>query len=171
MNISNMTTEEIKAKEKELSNQISKLKKELREIGEIKRERSKEELKQYVGKCYAVRPQDAPLSSIPHKYTKIIEVPQEQYIMTSTIYNENQLPAFSFWVVDQDNILDLGNHFRREHLCEREYGFDSDTAFLGAITKNCIMYGDMRYDEITQEEFNEALKNHLKCLYDAVTSI
>ena len=105
------------------------------------------------------------------KYSKIIEIPQEQYTMTTTIFNENQLPAFSFWVHDQKNILGLGNHFRRQSFDERELGMELDTAFLGAITKNRILYGDMNYQEITPEEFNKALEKHLKCLYNAVTSI
>jgi len=171
MNISNMTTEEIKAESKKISHQISELKIKLREINEIEIKRSKENLKQYVGKCYAVRPYGVSVNSPAYKYTKIIEVPQEQYTMNGTVYNENQLPAFSFWVKDQQNILKLDNHFNRQDCDEREFGFDADTVFLGTIVGNRISYGDMVYQEITQKEFNEALNKHLKCLYEAVTRI
>ena len=54
---------------------------------------------------------------------------------------------------------------------EREFGLDSETAFLGAVNKSCILCGDDSYEEITPEEFNKAFQKHLKCLYDAVTSI
>lgn len=171
MNMFNMTTEEIKVESKKISHQISELKNKLKEIEEIEIKRSKENLKQYVGKCYAVRPYGASVNSPVYKYTKIIEVPQEQYTMNGTFYNENQLPAFSFWVKDQKNILSLGNHFRKQSSDERELGMELDTAFLGAITKNRILYGDMSYQEITPEEFNKALKKHLKCLYDAITCV
>lgn len=171
MSLSNMSTEELKAKRKETSHKISELNSLLREIDELDRERKKEELKKYVGKCYAVRPHDAPLSSAPYKYTKIVEVPVEQYTMTSTIFNENQLPAFSFWVKDQNNILNLKNHFRRQSFDEREFGLDSETAFLGAVNKSRILYNDDSYEEITPEEFNKAFQKHLKCLYNAVISI
>ena len=170
MSLSNMSTEEIKAERKKISHQISEFKIKLREIEDEERKRIKKDLKQYVGKCYAVRPQNASLSSAPVKYSKIIEIPQEQYTMTATIFNGNQLPAFSFWVNDQKNILGLGNHFKRESFDETEFGFNSDTVPLEAISKNRV-YGSMDYQEITSKEFNKALEKHLKCLYSAVTGI
>lgn len=172
MSLSNMSIKELKAERKKIDHQITDLKIKLREIEKIEREHSKEELKKYVGKCYAVYSTDAPISAPPYRYIKIIHVPQEQNTMTSVIYNENQLPAFSFWVEDQEDILKLNKHFKTRNFDEREYGFDSSDAFLGFITKKKhVMSGHINYREISQEEFNEALEKHLKCLYDAVTCI
>ena len=170
MNLSNMSTEEIKAECKKISHQISELQITLREIEKIERERIIENLKQYVGKCYAVRPYKAPPTSAPVRYIKIVDIPIEQHTMTTTIFNENQLPAFSFWVKDQDNILKLCSHYKRVDLNERELGFDFAPAFLSSITKKHTFYDDS-YEEITPEEFNKALEKHLKCLYNAVTCI
>lgn len=162
----------LNSKRRDIDLQISALKRNLREIEEENRKIIKEHLRSFVGKCFVVV--SGVEYPVPIKYVKIIDVPREYNTMTGVEFNEYQLPAFSFYVKNKDNILGNKNPLRPK-TNEDLYGFDEDTVFLLDLTYNekgvYHRYHRHNYVEITTEEFNQKLSEHLECLREAVTCI
>lgn len=108
-----------------------------RRIRDIKQERIntfKENAQKNIGRCFIVR------EGKSVKYAKVLYVPQEDYSMSGRVnFNEYQYPAL--WIDEQEHIP-----------------FVYDTIFSGAWGEGHLVATSESYQEISQEEFNEKLK-------------
>ena len=123
---------------KEIDNEISKLKQLRNELEKQERKEFQKNAQKNVGRCFKIN---------GHTYSKIIDVPQEQYMRTHVEFNEYQYPALT--------------------LTNDVIPFEEDTLFSGAwgVGNNDPW---TTYEEITQEEFAEEFEkraNKLRDLY------
>lgn len=102
------------------------------------RELVKQKLKPYVGKCY----------SFQEKYWCIVDVPREEYTMTTVIFNEYQLPAL---------VIDMNGKTPEETIF-------SDTFFRGNFPEEPATnpFSRQKALEISKEAFLIALQEAYK---------
>lgn len=128
MNIKTIPEHDILLQEK------AALEKKIRELEEIERNDFITRARAYVGKCYRYVGTDC--------YFKIINVPQVEWTMTGSNFNEYQFPAF---FIDE----------------EEDVPFYNDTVYLnlkyGIPEKTPLAYTRKAVQEISAEEFNENL--------------
>lgn len=115
-------------------NQI-KYKNEMWQLQAQKRELQKQECLRFVGTCWK-----RPLNE-GFQYVCVLRVPEEQHTMTSTHFNENQLPAL--FIDESEPSLDA---------------IYEDTFFRGYIPgEGHTPFKEVPAQEITLDEFREAL--------------
>lgn len=104
-----------------------------RQIRELEKEERKEFLARaaaYIGKCYET----------DYYYVKILDVPQEEQILTCCSFNKNQFPACFI--------------FKNEN---EEYPYVLDTLFFKIEGENPLLE-DKPPQEISKEQFNFLLR-------------
>lgn len=109
---------------KEIDKQINELNNKRRELEKQEREKFKEQAKVNIGRCFIINNK---------KYAKVIDIPKEEYTMTSVRFNEYQYPAIYL-----DETEDVPFYY--DNLFSGAWGIGND--FFDT------------YKEITQEEFN-----------------
>lgn len=120
-------------------NQI-KYKNEMWQLQAQKRELQKQECLRFVGTCWKRPLKDG------FQYVCILRVPEEQHTMTSTHFNENQLPAL--FIDESEPSLDA---------------IYEDTFFRGYIPgEGHTPFKEVPAQEITLDEFREALARKYK---------
>lgn len=119
---------------KEIDAEISKLKQLRKELEKQERQEFQNNAQKNVGRCFKIN---------GNTYAKVIDVPQEQWTRTHSIFNEYQYPAL---FLTNDTIP-----------------FEEDTLFSGAwgVGNNDPW---TTYEEITQEEFAKEFETRVQKL-------
>lgn len=115
----------------EIDRQISALKQQRNELEKKKREIFLESAQANVGRCFIVN--DA-------TYVKVLDVPQVEWTMTGSDFNQYQYPAI--------------------YITQDEVPFEFKTFFSGAWGEEYDSFN--HYKEITQEEFNAKFDEVIK---------
>lgn len=119
---------------------------EMRQLQAQKREFQKQDCLRFVGTCWKRELNDG------FQYACILRVPEEEYTMTSTHFNEYQLPAL--FIDDSEPSLDA---------------VYEDTFFRGFIPgEGRTPFGEKPAQSITMDEFREVLARKYKEIDDMV---